>query len=108
MVEYIVFCVYRRSYLLRPPVIARLSTIIIHGKIRAEKRQEITDEVVPGYYACTKKWNKKKNTWNISAVGVYYYGGHQLIGPTRYRLHKNLYIYPFLLTIFSPINYGPP
>ena len=22
--------------------------------------------------------------------------------------HKNLYIYPFLLTIFGPINNGPP
>ena len=25
-----------------------------------------------------------------------------------YVLHKNLYISPFLLTIFGPINYGPP
>ena len=24
------------------------------------------------------------------------------------RTHKNLYIQPFLLTIFGPINYGPP
>ena len=23
-------------------------------------------------------------------------------------VHKNLYIWPFLLTIFGPINYGPP
>ena len=23
-------------------------------------------------------------------------------------IHKNLYIYPLLLTIFGPINYGPP
>ena len=25
-----------------------------------------------------------------------------------YRIHKNLYIYLFLLTIFGPIYYGPP
>ena len=25
-----------------------------------------------------------------------------------YGIHKNLYILPFLLTIFDPINYGPP
>ena len=25
-----------------------------------------------------------------------------------YGIHKNLYMYPFLLTIFGPINYGPP
>ena len=25
-----------------------------------------------------------------------------------YGIHKNLYIYPFLLTIFGPINYVPP
>ena len=25
-----------------------------------------------------------------------------------YGIHKNLYIQPFLLTVFGPINYGPP
>ena len=25
-----------------------------------------------------------------------------------YGIYKNLYISPFLLTIFGPINYGPP
>ena len=25
-----------------------------------------------------------------------------------YDTHKNLYIKPFLLTIFGPVNYGPP
>ena len=25
-----------------------------------------------------------------------------------YGMHKNLYILPLLLTIFGPINYGPP
>ena len=25
-----------------------------------------------------------------------------------YGIHKNLHIYPFLLTKFGPINYGPP
>ena len=35
-------------------------------------------------------------------------GDHSLIGPTWYGIHKNLHIQPFLLTIFGPINYGPP
>ena len=25
-----------------------------------------------------------------------------------YDTHKNLYVSPFLLTIFGPVNYGPP
>ena len=25
-----------------------------------------------------------------------------------YGILKNLYVYPFLLTIFGPVNYGPP
>ena len=25
-----------------------------------------------------------------------------------YDIHKNLYIQPFFLTIFGPVNYGPP
>ena len=38
--------------------------------------------------------------------GWYYYGGG--IGNRTYDIHKNLYIEPFLLTIFGPVNYGPP
>ena len=30
------------------------------------------------------------------------------IANRTYGIHKNLYIYPFLLTIFGPIDYGPP
>ena len=25
-----------------------------------------------------------------------------------YGIYKNLYIYPFLLTVFGPVNYSPP
>ena len=25
-----------------------------------------------------------------------------------YGIHKNLYVYTLLLTIFGPVNYGPP
>ena len=34
------------------------------------------------------------------------YGG--AIVNRTYGLHKNLYIKPFLLTVFGPVNYGPP
>ena len=27
---------------------------------------------------------------------------------STYVTHKNLYVSPFLLTVFGPINYGPP
>ena len=44
-------------------------------------------------------------------MSVCYYGGPWLIGHTyEYGIHKNLYISPFIPTIFGPIiiNYGPP
>ena len=32
----------------------------------------------------------------------------QKVVPFQNPIHKNLYVLPFLLTIFGPVNYGPP
>ena len=41
------------------------------------------------------------------AKTCYYYHGGTIVNRT-YVKHKNLYIYPFLPTIFGPVYYGPP
>ena len=48
----------------------------------------------------------EKQVVQILAAESAYYGGSWLIGPVAYI--KYIYISPFLLTIFGPVNYGPP
>ena len=45
-------------------------------------------------------------TNNIAKNNYHCYGG--TIVDRTYGIHKNLYIYLFLLRIFGPIYYGPP
>ena len=54
--------------------------------------------------------------WSVFGVGIWWCGGgcinitgghnYYLVGPMLYT--KTYIYYPFLLTIFGPINYDPP
>ena len=50
------------------------------------------------------KWKKRRK----KQQRVHHNGGPWLIGPMVYIKTYLVYIQPFLLTIFGPINYGPP
>ena len=56
--------------------------------------------------------NEWREGWSVSyLLAPFYFVVLLLRGTIVDRtcgLHKNLYIQPFLLTVFGPINYGPP
>ena len=55
-------------------------------------------------FECSKRWT--------SAVDVHFCTVVHILRGTivngTYGIHKNLYISSFLLTLFGPLNYGPP
>ena len=58
--------------------------------------QPLSSILIPGTYQ-----------QSINIPGTWYIILRGTIVNRTYGTHKNLYIYPFLLTIFGPINYGP-
>ena len=55
----------------------------------------------------SRAWHGGRRAWFFSVLVVKLLLRGTIVNRT-YGIHKNPYIEPFLLTIFGPINYGPP